>query len=219
MNIIVVGCGRVGAELAHRLFEKGHHVTVVDAVASAFDSLDPEFRGRTLEGDVLSQDMLRRAGIEQADGIAAVTNSDTLNSVIGHIARTVYHVSNVVTRCYEPRWRPLYEAFGLQTVGPSSWGAQRIEEMLADASLHSVFSAGNGEVEVYELAVPEIWLGRSLSELLAGSECIAVSVTRAGRAMLPSANAALERGDVVHLSATLEGIEALRSRLPWPEEA
>ena len=219
MNIIVVGCGRVGAELAHRLHEKGHHVTVVDAVASAFDNLDPEFRGRTLEGDVLAQDMLRRAGIEQADGIAAVTNSDTLNAVIGHVARSVYSITNVVTRCYEPRWRPLYEAFGLQTVGPSSWGAQRIEEMLADVSLHTVFSAGNGEVEVYELAIPQSQHGKTVAELLAGSACIAISITRAGRAMLPSANTILEQGDVVHLSATLEGIEALRTRLTGREEA
>ena len=107
MKFIVVGCGRVGAQLATRLFQQGHQVTVVDIVASAFDNLDPSFRGRTLEGDVLGQDMLRRAGIEGSDGLAAVTSSDTLNAVIAHIARTVFHVPNVVTRNYEPRFTPL----------------------------------------------------------------------------------------------------------------
>ena len=154
MKFIVVGCGRVGAQLATRLFQQGHQVTVVDIVASAFDNLDPSFRGRTLEGDVLGQDMLRRAGIEGSDGLAAVTSSDTLNAVIAHIARTIFHVPNVVTRNYEPRFTPLYEVFGIQTVAASTWGAQRIEELLCDVSLRTVFSAGNGEVEVYEIIVP-----------------------------------------------------------------
>jgi trk system potassium uptake protein TrkA len=91
--------------------------------------------------------------------------------------------------------------------------------MLADVSLHTVFSAGNGEVEVYELAIPQSQHGKTVAELLAGSACIAISITRAGRAMLPSANSILEQGDVVHLSATLEGIEALRTRLTGKEEA
>ena len=74
--------------------------------------------------------MLHRAGIEQADGLAAVTSSDSVNAVVGHVARTVYRVPNVVTRNYDPRWRPLHEAFGLQMVSSATWGAQRLEELL-----------------------------------------------------------------------------------------
>jgi trk system potassium uptake protein TrkA len=213
MNVIVVGCGRVGAELAYRLYQRGYQVTVVDQVASAFDSLPPDFRGRMLEGEVLAQDVLHRAGIEQADALAAVTSSDSLNAVVAHVARTVYHVPNVVVRNYDPRWRPLYEAFGLQVVSPASWGAQRIEELLYPAHAHTVFSAGNGEVEIYEVAVPESWHSRSLHDLLTEGQCVAVALTRAGRAMLPSSGTRLEAGDVLHVSATLEGIEALQSRL------
>ncbi|MGC8782541.1 MAG: NAD-binding protein, partial [Anaerolineae bacterium] len=69
MNVIVVGCGRVGAHLATRLSEKGHRVTVIDVAPTAFENLSTDFRGRTLEGDVLTQDMLHRAGIEQADAL------------------------------------------------------------------------------------------------------------------------------------------------------
>jgi len=213
MNVIVVGCGRVGAELAYRLYQRGHRVTVVDQAASAFDSLPPDFRGRTLEGEVLAQDVLHRAGIEQTDALAAVTSSDSLNAVVAHVARTVYHVPNVVVRNYDPRWRPLYEAFGLQVVSPASWGAQRIEELLYPAHGHAVFSAGNGEVEVYEIVIPKPWHGHSLQDLLAESQCLAVALTRAGRAMLPSSDIRLEAGDVLHVSATQEGIEVLQSRL------
>ena len=219
MKFIVVGCGRVGAQLATRLFQQGHQVTVIDIVASAFNSLDPSFRGRTLEGDVLGQDMLRRAGIEGTDGLAAVTSSDTLNAVIAHIARAVFHVPNVVTRNYEPRYIQLYEVFGIQTVAASTWGAQRIEELLCDVSLRTVFSAGNGEVEFYELIVPPGWHGHRLGEIVNHSGCLPIALTRAGKAVLPTSDTLVEDCDVLHLSATFEGIEALRRRLAALKEA
>lgn len=213
MHVIVVGCGRVGAELAYRLFSRGHQVTVVDEVASAFDNLPADFRGRTLEGEVLSQEVLRRAGIGQADGLAAVTNSDSINAVVGHIACQVYHLPNVVVRNYDPHWRSLHEAFGLQVVSSASWGAQKIEELLYQTEIHTVFSAGNGEVEIYEFAVPEAWHGRRLLDMLPCDQCLPVAVTRAGRAMLPKDDTELEAGDVVNLSSTLEGIQELGQRI------
>ncbi len=218
MNIIVVGCGRVGAQLANRLSQKGHHVTVVDVAPSAFENLNTGFRGRTLEGDVLTQDLLRRAGIEQADALAAVTNSDTLNVVVGRIAHTLYNVASVVCRNYEPRYRSLYETFNLQEISSALWGAQRMEEMLEDVTLRTVFSAGDGEVEVYEVMAPRPWHGRSLGDLLGDCACL-VALTRAGKASLPTLDTLLEYGDILHLSATLEGIEKLRLRLAQGKEA
>ena len=212
MFIIVVGCGRVGAELAFRLYQRGHQVAVIDQVGSSFAKLDPDYRGRTIEGEVLSQDVLTRAGIEEADGLTAVTNSDSVNAVVGHMAREVYKVANVVVRNYDPRWLPMYEAFGLQVVSSTAWGAQRIEELLYQPLGRAVFSAGNGEVEIYELVAPEAWRGRDVGTLLAGTEAMAVAVTRAGRAMLPTPDLALDTGDILHVSATLPGIEALRER-------
>lgn len=212
MFIIVVGCGRVGAELASRLYQRGHEVAVVDQVGSSFADLDPDYRGRTIEGEVLSQDVLIRAGIQEADGLTAVTNSDSVNAVVGHMAREVYKVANVVVRNYDPRWLPMYEAFGLQVVSSTAWGAQRIEELLYQPLGRAVFSAGNGEVEIYELVAPEAWRGRDVGSLLAGTEAMAVAVTRAGRAMLPTPDLTLDTGDILHVSATLPGIEALRER-------
>jgi len=213
MNVIVVGCGRVGAQLAYRLSEKGHQVTVIDERVIAFDNLPPDFRGRTVEGEVLSQGVLHRADIEHADGLAAVTNSDSLNAVVAHVARATYHIPNVVVRNYDPRWQPLQEAFGLQVVSSATWGAQRLEELLYGTDMRAVFSAGNGEVEIYEFTVPEIWQGHTLQELLSDLACVPAALTRAGRAVLPSLDTWLEACDVIHVSATLEGVEALRHRL------
>lgn len=212
-QFIVVGCGRVGAELAYRLFKKGHHVTVIDRVSTAFEDLPPDFRGRTLEGDVLTQDLMRRSNIEHAFGLAAVTSSDSLNAVVGHMARLIYHVPHIVVRNYDPRWRPMLEAFALQTVSSSSWGAQRMEEMLSLGTIRTVFAAGNGEIEVYEITMPESWAGRKVQDLLAGNYCGIVSLTRAGRAALPPMDAVFEAGDLLHVSTSREGIEALRKQL------
>lgn len=217
MHIIIVGCGRVGTELAYRLFQKGHQVAVIDQVAASLSNLSAEFRGHTVQGEALATDVLRRAGIEQADGLAAVTNSDSLNAVVAHVARTVYHVPQVVVRNYHPRWRALHEAFGFQVVSSTSWGAQRIEELLYPTFARCVLSAGNGEVEIYELVVPEAWYGRSLKDLLPVGECLAVALSRAGKATLPSSEDRLEAGDIVHLSATMAGIDTLRERLQMPQ--
>ncbi|HSB02641.1 MAG TPA: TrkA family potassium uptake protein, partial [Anaerolineales bacterium] len=155
MNLIVVGCGRVGAELCYHLFKRGHQVVVVDIDKQAFNRLHPDFRGRTLEGEGLAEGVLERAGVREADGLAAVTNSDTLNAVIAHAARVLYNVPNVVARNYDPNLRTVIESFGLQTVGSTSWGAQRVEELLMYPSQRMVYSTGNGEVEIYEMLIPE----------------------------------------------------------------
>jgi len=165
-----------------------------------------------VEGEALRQDVLHRAGIEQAEALAAVTNSDALNLVVGHVARARYRVPRVVARNYDPRWRPLFEVFGLQVICSSSWGAQRLEELLY-GEMRAVFSAGNGEVEIYEFQVPAAWQGRTLSAVMPAEGCIPVALTRAGRAVLPCGGTVLEKEDVVHVSATLEGIERLRRRL------
>jgi trk/ktr system potassium uptake protein len=216
MNLIVVGCGRVGSDLAYRSFQKGHQVVIIDNSPRAFGNLPADFRGRTVEGEGLSKDVLHRADIEGADGLAAVTDSDAVNAVIAHIAHSVYNIPNVVIRNNNPSWRQFHEAFGVQIVSSASWAAQRIEELLYPAAMPIVFSAGNGEVEIYEFIVTERWAGSIVADLLPASECIAVAITRAGRSMLPSQEVHLEAGDILHFSATLEGIQALRARLDAP---
>ena len=220
MNFIVVGCGRVGAELCYHLFTRGHHVVAVDINKEAFNRLHPDFRGRTLEGEGLAEGVLERAGIRDADGLAAVTNSDTLNAIVAHAARTIYNVPNVVARNYDPNLRTVIEAFGLQIVGSTFWGAQRVEELLMNPSQRMVYSAGNGEVEVYEVQIPEQWDGRTLGELLDPLEdCYPVALARAGRSSLPQSGTRLQAGDMLDVSSTFEGIGALTARLSQKAEA
>jgi trk/ktr system potassium uptake protein len=220
MNFFVIGCGRVGSELAFRLYKNGHKVVVLDKSRDALNGLPPEFRGRTIEGDVLAEQMLERAGIAEADGVATVTNSDTLNAVVAHMARALYEVPIVVARNYDPAMLPVMEAFGLQVVSSTSWGAQRIQELMLDPSFRTIFSAGNGEVEIYEMLITSAWDGKPLGDLLRDNpDCLAVALTRAGRALLPNAETTLQAGDMLNISATFAGVKALRSLMDAEAEA
>ena len=96
-------------------------------------------------------------------------------------------------------------------ISSSYWGAQRMEELLDDVTLRTVFSAGNGEVEVYEITMPESGTATAWATLGAGCGCVPVAVTRGGKAMLPDADIVLQAGDILHLSATFEGIEGCAS--------
>ncbi len=222
MKFIVIGCGRVGAELAHRLFKNGHQIVVVDSNKDAFNRIHSDFHGRTVEGEALSADTLKRADLDHADGVAVVTNSDTMNAVIGHTIRMHYpQIKQVLVRNYDPAMREMLEAFGLQIVSSTAWGAERLQELLISASFRAVFSAGNGEVELYEMYIPDNWQDRSVSSLLDGCKntIIVAALTRAGRAELASPESILKSGDILTVSATLEGVTALQARLQEGTEA
>ncbi len=212
-QIIIVGCGRVGVELALSVYRKGHNVAVVDANARAFDRLGPDFRGRTVQGDGFAEDALKRAGIESADALAAVTSSDSVNIIAARVARDMFHVPHVVARVYNPRRAPIYEKLGLQTVASSSWGAQRIEQLILHSGLQSVYAAGNGEVQLYEISIPHEWEGRAVNELIPAEGAILVALARGGRGSLPDRATLLRAHDILQVSATAEGAASLRQRL------
>lgn len=212
-KILIIGCGRVGVELALAIAQQAHSVTVVDTNPRSFDRLGPDFSGRTVQGEALDREALIRAGIEEADGFAAVTRSDSSNLVAARIARDIFHVPHVVARVYNPRRSAIYEKFNLPIVASSSWGAHRIEQLLLHPGLQSIHSAGNGEVQLYEISVPEAWSGRKLTEVIPTGKAIPATIARAGRGMLPTPDMVLQTHDVLQVSATVEGATAIRERL------
>ncbi len=213
MKVIIVGCGRLGINLANNLLKKNADISIIDNVRQSFSYLPPNFQGQTIEGDALNQEVLIRAGIEKADALVAVTNCDPLNAVVANIAQSVFHVQHVVVRNYDPHWRELHEMFGLQVISSTAWGAQRIEEMIENENVRTVFSAGNGEVEVYEFDVLDTWDGQPLRNLITSEESTLVSLTRAGKAIIPTLDTEVKSGDVVLFGATMDGVYSVRDHL------
>jgi trk system potassium uptake protein len=212
MNIVIVGCGRVGVELALALHQD-HSVSVIDRNVHAFDRLGLHFSGRAIHGHGMDRTALERAGIETAQALAAVTSSDNVNAIVARIARDIYHVQRVVARLYNPRRAAVYEKLDLQTISSSSWGARRIEQLLIHPGMQSVSSAGNGEVQIYELTVPPEWSGRKISDLVPMEHAIPVTLARNGKGFLPRAESTLESQDILQVSSTPEGVRVLRERI------
>jgi trk system potassium uptake protein len=131
MKILILGCGRQGAYLAQSLDHQGHAVTIIDRNADSFRRLGPDFKGTMISGVGIDEDVLRRAGIDNADAFVAVTNGDNTNAMAAEIASLVFHVPKVIARLYDPVREETYRTMGLmQTVCPTVMGACQISEML-----------------------------------------------------------------------------------------
>jgi trk system potassium uptake protein TrkA len=131
MNVVIMGCGRVGSRLAIMLDREGHNVTTVDMNAYQFERFLPEsFKGRKITGNGIDQDVLRRAGIEQADAFVAVTAGDNRNVMATQIAKHVFSVPRVVCRIYDPIREEMYRRLGIRTVAPTKVLAQLLKDEL-----------------------------------------------------------------------------------------
>jgi len=130
VNIVILGCGRVGAMLASMMDRAGHKVSVIDYSNEAFRRLDSTFNGRTVIGNGVDEEVLIRAGIKDADAFAAVTNGDNRNIMASQIAKEIFHVKKVVCRIYDPIRESTYNELGLETVCPTIVGAQLLFQAL-----------------------------------------------------------------------------------------
>ncbi len=136
MNVVVMGCGRVGARVASILDHSGHKVTVIDTVAGSFKRLSPEYAGDTIIGTGIDEDVLRAGGIETADAFVAVTNGDNRNIMAGQVARAIFGVEQVIVRIYDPVREDTYRRLGLTTVCPTTTiSAQIIDQVVGAGSL------------------------------------------------------------------------------------
>ncbi|MBI3968405.1 MAG: TrkA family potassium uptake protein [Chloroflexi bacterium] len=123
MKIVILGCGRVGSNLARRLDREGHQVTILDVNSEQFRRLGSEFRGNALVGNGIDEDVLRRAGLHDADAFAAVTNGDNTNIMTAQIAQLIFKVPKVVARIYDPLREESYRGLGIDTFCPTTTGA------------------------------------------------------------------------------------------------
>ena len=213
MNIVILGCGRVGSGLARALALRRHAVTVVDADPAAFSRLGPSFAGRTVTGSAIDRETLLSAGVERADGVAAATASDEANVVCARLAIQVFRVPRVVARLYDPLKAEIYRRLGVQTVTPVKWAVHRMTDLLCYSHLDAVATLGSGEVDIVETEVPPLLVGRTVTELKVPGEVRVVAVTREGRTFLPVDGTVFHKGDRLHIAVLGASSERLQSLL------
>lgn len=132
MKIVIMGCGRVGAQLATMLDAEGHQVTILDVDSRSFRRLPITFGGVALLGDGTDDEMLRKSGIEGADAFVAVTQGDNRNVMAAQIVKHMFGVPRVMCRIYDPLRRDLYEDLGLEAFSPTTIFARLLRDKLME---------------------------------------------------------------------------------------
>jgi trk system potassium uptake protein TrkA len=209
VHVIVVGCGRVGSELAVALDRDGHSVAIIDKNQDAFRKYLPaDWPGRTVHGFGFDRDHLEEAGVRDAGALAAVTSGDNSNILSARIARETYEIPRVVARIYDPRRALIYQRLGIPTVATVTWTTDQVLRRMFEDSAATEWAEPTGQVVLVERALPTSWAGRSLAEL-SGPRFRLVAVTRAGRAQLASGELIGQDGDILHLAVRKDALDEL----------
>ena len=209
MKMIIVGCGRIGSELAKSIVLQGHQVAIIDRSSESFERLGMNFSGRTVRGDVLDQDVLQRADIQKADGLAAVTSDDATNFVVARAAKEVFNVPNVVVRAYDPRRREAFENLGIRSVATSLWGARRLTQLLTHPGYLPVMTFGHAEITLVETIIPLRFSGKMLADLQENGKRYPVALVREGNGFLPEPDLVVQENDRVIFSVSTDQISRL----------
>lgn len=213
MKIVIMGCGRAGAQLARILSLEGQDVTVIDKDVSAFERLGGAFTGETVVGVGFDRDVLIKAGVEQADAFVAVTNGDNHNMVGALAAKTRFGVPKVVARVYDPAREKVYQHLGIQTISPTSWAANKIRSMVLHVGLVRHMSFGNGEVELVEGQVPPQLAGHTVADLAVTGDIQVVAIVRYGKPFIPTAGTVFQQEDGLQIVVTASAVPRLKKML------
>ena len=219
MHVVVVGCGRVGSELALSLERSGHSIAVIDKNADAFRKRLPEtFTGQKVVGFGFDRDHLIEAGIERAGAVAAVTSGDNSNILTARIARENFAIERVVARIYDPRRALIYQRLGIPTVATVSWTTDQVIRRLlpTDEQAHEWLDP-SGKVCLLDYPIPANWAGKKLDALSEPGVFWLVAITRLGAAQVSTPSAIGQDGDILHFAADVSALDTLRDRLEHGE--
>lgn len=214
MHVIVVGCGRVGAELAINLERAGHSVAVIDKNRSAFQRYLPErWSGRAVLGFGFDRDHLEQAGVREAGALAAATGGDNSNILTARIARETYQIPNVVARIQDPRRAVIYQRLGIPTVAQVAWTTDQVLRRLFPNDNATEWTHSSGELTLIERGLPDAWAGHKVAGIDEGDRFQVVSLTRGGSPRLVTPALVGQEGDVLHVAVRNDALEELEARL------
>lgn len=214
MHVLVVGCGRVGSELARSLEEAGHSVAAIDKDRRAFQRYLPDtWGGRAVVGFGFDRNHLEQAGVREAGALAATTGGDNTNILTARIARETYQIPSVVARIQDPRRAVIYERLGIPTVAQVQWTTDQVLRRLFPGLSVVEWADPSGGVSMVERALPDAWAGARLSRLGRPGKFRVAAVNRAGTARLVGPDVIGQEGDILHVLVAREHLEELEGRL------
>ena len=211
MYVIIVGCGRVGSELAKLLAGEGHNVVIIDKNPVSFERLGGVFNGLTVVGNGYDLSLLKQAGIEKADAFCAVTNGDNTNLVSAQVAKRIFKVPKVIARVYDPLRAHIYSALGLDVIS----GTILFAAMLRDKIIESRFS--NYLIETKDLGVIEIevkndLVGKTVHQINIPGEFLVVAIRRLDGVFIPVTETVLKGKDTLIAVVKVASLENIRDK-------
>jgi trk system potassium uptake protein TrkA len=216
VHIVIMGCGRVGASLARSLEKRDHTVAVVDIDPDAFRRLGPEFSGKTVKGVGFDREVLLEAGIENADGFAAVSSGDNSNILSARVVRETFSVDNVVARIYDPGRAEVYERLGIPTVATVRWTADQVMRRLLPAGSEPQWRDPSGSVRLVEVHVDRAWVGRSVDNIEAATGARVPFMFRMGAGIVPKRSTVFQDGDLIYAAIADTKVASLEDILSAP---
>lgn len=208
MNVIVVGCGRVGSQLATLLSVDGHNVTVIDKEPDSFRRLGTAFNGVTIRGLGFDEDVLEEAGIRVCDAFAAVTDFDNTNLMAAEVARKIFNVPHVVARLYNPQRERTYQQLDLDYVCGTTLVAESLLDKIQSGHGHHIDTFGDVEVVVFKLAASAV--GKRVREIDVPGHVMVAIIARGKRTFIPTPDTELQSGDVLRVAIKEEAMAHLR---------
>ncbi|MGL5972169.1 MAG: potassium channel family protein [Oscillospiraceae bacterium] len=163
MNILIVGCGKVGSELAKILENENHEVSVVAASEKELEKLD-SFNGFTTVGVYIDEDVLTRAGIANCDAIAVVTDNDNINLMVSQMATKFYKVQKVIARVFENQKETMFEHFNIQTICSTAESVNKIYYELFDFREQNMV-IGETKITTCLVNVENKYIGKLLKDI------------------------------------------------------
>jgi trk/ktr system potassium uptake protein len=214
VHVVIVGCGRVGSELAASLERMDHTVSVVDMEPRAFQRWGDFFKGDKVVGRGYDRDALEQAGLERAGALAAVTSGDNSNILAARIARENYDIERVVARIKDPRRAEIYQRLGISTVAMISWTTDQVmRRLLPSEERPNEWLDPSGRTCLVDFSIPTAWAGKKLAPLSEPGLFWLVGITRLGTAQVSTPSVIGQEGDILHFFADVSAIDALRERL------
>ena len=211
MHVIVVGCGRVGSEVALNLAATDHDVIVIDRRAESFRRLGDDFKGATMVGVGFDRDVLTEAGITPECAVAAVTSGDNSNILIARVARETFGVKHVVARIYDPRRASIYERLGIATVASVAWTSARVLRHLLASETTPDWIDPSAKFTIVERRVPASAAGMSVANVETATLGRVAVLARCGVATIPPAATLLQEDDVLHIVIPAENAAQLEA--------
>jgi trk system potassium uptake protein len=211
MYVIIIGCSRVGSELAKLLSQEGHDVVVIDKSQASLDRLGNSFNGVSLVGNGFDLNVLKAAGVEKADAFCVVTNGDNTNLIAAQVAKKIFKVPKVIARVYDPQRAHIYRALGLDILSGTVLFASMIRDKIVESRFTS-YLIETKDLGVIEIEAQKDLVGKTVEKVNIPGEFIVVAIRSLSGVLIPEPKTVVKEKDILMGVVKVASLEKVKEK-------